>query len=907
MRKLISLLLLLSALAIQAQVPGTPAGTPMGLPPEAVAKAGDQIRTDILRRGLDPAVVEARMHARGYDLATLTPEQLPAAQAAFQQVIAELEAERRSTAAPTDTNPAFQPPARPDTFPPIPSPAQPSALHPLPSLPSTTFGQEIFRNKRLQLYQQTSETTIPEDYMLGPGDKLVVSVWGQVSNYTEQLTVNGEGYVQPSSLPRVYLSGLTFAQARAQLQAVFARRYPVGRNNFAVSLSVARTVDVTITGEVFNYGTFRLSALNTAFNALIAAGGPTDIGSVRNITLYRGGRPPQRLDVYQFLLDPSLSRNFYLQSGDNLFVPVAGRVIEVAGAVKRPARYELIAGENLKKLLEWAGGLGAEAFTENVQVARTVNQQRVLLDVNLRDLLAGSGDFTLLDGDVVTVRAVETPLTEYVAVEGAVEYGGQYAFTPGLRLSELAARVRLRREARTDFAYLLRLRPDSTTQYLTVNLAEAIANPAGAANIALQARDRLVVFAQSLFTDAATLQSEGALRQPGVFPFDAGRSLRVRDLVELSGGLRPEATDFAYLIRTYKDNPKEKNYLRIDLRLAVGNPASAQNLVLEPNDRLLIPSKATYKDVFMVQVRGAVRNPGDYQWDETLRMQDVLSLAGGLRLEAASNRVDVFRVILNQNQPTTVTVGTFTVDSALNVLGAASFALQPFDIVVVRTVPEFELQKMVTILGEVRYPGDYALIDKNEHLLSLLQRAGGLAPEAFPEGATLHRKDANTGYVVLRLAEVLRNPANRHNFLLKAGDVVTIPKTKDLVTIRGATKAFDLYPDKVIGNGGSINVAWNTGKRARWYIHEYAVGFSKNADRKAVTVEYANGELKRTKNFGLFKIYPKVPKGATINVGHKPPEPPPPPPGPERKKVDWDQVLARVTAVVTLAVLLSRL
>src|SRR5262249_55130029 len=155
-------------------------------------------------------------------------------------------------------------------------------------------------------------------------------------------------------------------------------------------------------------------------------------------------------------------------------------------------------------------------------------------------------------------------------------------------------------------------------------------------------RDRLIIFAQSRFTDTATIQSEGALREARSLPYDAGRQLRVSDLIELSGGLRPDATDFAYLIRTRLDDPEEKTYIRVDLRAITANPKATDNLVLEPFDRLTVQSKTLFSDVYTVQVKGAIRNPGEYQWDESLRLQDLLSLAGGLRREAASDRIDVF-------------------------------------------------------------------------------------------------------------------------------------------------------------------------------------------------------------------------------------------------------------------------
>lgn len=868
----------------------------------------EQIRAEISSRGYNPDEVETRMRARGFDPNNLSESQIPAARQALMEIFRELDDARPKE---DNTQPLAQKqenPQRDD------SPSQhanaSSGEHkdPSPGPGSRIYGQQIFRDRQLSVYRQTSETTIPADYIMGPGDKLVVSIWGQVAAYSEELEVNTEGYVIPKTLSRVYLTGLTYEQAKKQLQAVFARRYPVDRANFAVSLTAARSIDVTITGEVFDYGSFRLSALNPAFNALVASGGPTDIGSVRNITLYRSGQAPRRLDVYQYLLAPAGS-NVYLQSGDNIFVPVAERVVAINGAVRRPARYELIKGEQLSRLIEWAGGLRDDAYTTSIQIARTVNQQKTVIDVNLADLQARGQDFDLLDGDEVTIRTVNVPAENIVAIEGAVDFPGTFAYEKGMTVADLLSRARLNREARTDFAYLQRTRPDGTQEYLPVDPARIQANPAGVLNLPLLPKDRLIIFAQSRYADPATIQSEGAFRDARTLPYDAGRTLRISDLIELSGGLRPDAASFAYLIRTRRDNPEEKIYVRVNIPQVIGNPSAADNLVLEPFDRLLVQSKELFSDVYSVQVKGAVRNPGEYQWNESLKLQDVIALAGGLRYEAASDRVDVFRVMIRQNQPTSVVVGTFAIDSAFNVLNNNGFQLQPFDIIVVRTIPEFALQKMVTVRGEVRYPGEYALIDKNEQLSSLIQRAGGLTTEAFPPGATLYRSEGQTGFIVLRLDAVLKDPSNRHNFVLKAGDVLEIPKIKDLVSIRGASRAFDLYPDKIIGNNGGINVAYKPGKRAGWYVKEYAAGFSHQAQRKALTVEEANGRIRRTKNFGLFKIYPKVSKGSTINIARKPA--PETHPEEVKKKVDWDVVfaetLAKATSVLTLLVLLQRL
>jgi len=194
--------------------------------------------------------------------------------------------------------------------------------------------------------------------------------------------------------------------------------------------------------------------------------------------------------------------------------------------------------------------------------------------------------------------------------------------------------------------------------------------------------------------------------------------------------------------------------------------------------------------------------------------------------------------------------------------------------------------------------------------LSIIQRSGGLTNEAFPDGATLYRPDGGTGYVVMGLVDVLKDKDSRYNFVLKEGDVIDIPKIKELVTINGATRAMELYPDKV-AMGGKFSVAYHKGKNAKWYIENYAAGIGDNGKKKLISVEHPNGELERTKNFLFFKVYPSVREGSVVSVGVKPPKPPKEKDAPEKEKVDWGRTLAdsiaQATAILALVVLIQQI
>ena len=336
---------------------------------------------------------------------------------------------------------------------------------------------------------------------------------------------------------------------------------------------------------------------------------------------------------------------------------------------------------------------------------------------------------------------------------------------------------------------------------------------------------------------------------------------------------------------------------------------SGDNIELKANDKLIIYSKLDFLEKSVVSISGAVRSPGEFIYDASLTLTDLLTLAGGLKMQAATNRIDVFRVQIFENEPTKTVVATLEVDGNNYQVKGSDFQLQPFDQVAVRSVANFELQKLVTLRGEVKFPGVYALLDDNEKLTSVIKRAGGLTGEAFVEGAMLTRNIEETGYVVFQLEEALQNNASNSNIIMKRGDVLEIPKQKDLVGINLAnTLAAELYDTSVVRQK-MINVPYTKGKSAKYYIDEYVAGIGKKGRRKYVTVRHPSGEIQRTKIFLFFKKYPKVEKGSVVNIGRKKEKP-------DKEKVkkeetDWGKVvansIAQVTAVLSLVILVQRL
>ncbi len=904
-------------------------------------------RAEIKQLGLNEATVKARMKARGVDLDNPAGQDPAKVRTVFREVVQELQAEQQTNQTTNTTANATErvseavsekvgenaseqevkkvvDEALEDV---VKDPTQnieqrvqegqtveeaiseELAVQVTEDLGNTSiYGQQIFREKQLSQPDRSYNVKPPKSYRLGVGDEIAISIFGE-SVANEKYEIDQNGVIRPALMRPIYLKGITIEDAEEILFKSFQRRYRYDRGQFVISLDVARTVTINIVGEAVNPGSYTVPATYTVINALRLAGGPSDIGSLRDIELIKSDGERRKLDLYKFLQNPTLIYDFFLEQNDFIYIPTITKVVNLKGAVKRPFRYELLKGENLNKLVEYAGGLNANAYRSNIQIKRFENDRERIINVNLRKLAEDNRDFVLYDNDEIIIKTIPKTYENFVYIDGAVELPSQYELVDSMRIADLANLAILDKEARTDATFVKRKRSDGTNQYLRIDLEEAVADPSSPFNILLQAEDSINIFLQSKYADFGTVKVTGAVRDGLTFPFDISENLTIEDAILLAGGLTPEANNYAYLYRKNRENFEDVDYIRLNIKEIIANPSSSQNIPLMPYDSIAVFANPTFTDEFSIRVQGLVRNAGTFKYDETLTLKDALTLAGGLQIGAAANQIDLFRLNIGEDATQTM-VAQLEVNEDLEVVTGIEFPLEPFDLIVVRRKPDFELFETVIIEGEVKYPGPYALLDDNERILSLVERAGGITDEAFPEGATLLRSQDNVGYVLFELEEVLLNKDSRSNLILKEGDTLYIPKQQDLVGITGATRAPELYPERILANNGQLSVPYHDGKRAKFYINEYAVGVSENGKRSLITVEQPNGRISRTVDLGIAKIYPKVQRGAVINVGVKPPkeedileE--------EREPVEWGQVvkdtLAQVTTVISLILLIERL
>lgn len=777
-----------------------------------------------------------------------------------------------------------------------------------PEVKTTVYGQEYFRKGDIKIFDKSTDAKAPSNYVIGIDDEIGISVFGN-SYYNEVLKVDSRGAINPQQMGPVFVKGLTYEKAKGLIRAKMAQFFDLSNNRLEVTLAYSRSITVNIVGEVMKPGSYKLPALNTAFNALILAGGPNDIGTLRAIEIRRNGKTIRTLDVYAFLNDPKSNQDFYLEDNDYIVVVPAKKLVRISGEVKRNFVFELLEKEQLNELIKYAGGLNADAYTERISVRRKSVTEITILDVNYDSLLKIKKNFSLANGDEITIRSTLTELRNVLNISGAVNFPGEYNFSKGLKISDLIKKAGgLKAEAYLQTAYLVRTNDDLSKKYIEVDLSAAIQNEKSAANILLEKRDVLRIYSSRDYVDPFTISINGAVRK--AVEFDYAEGARLQDAIRNAEGLRIDADmQNAYIIRTLDND--DKIYLRINLTEAMANKNSEQNVLLMPRDQIKIYSLRDFVENSSIRVYGAVKDTGDFAFVRGMTLADALRNAGGFKIEAENLRIEISRLSYfsanyKDGQEVRVIIEKTSVDSLKNFLNdtKAQFVLQPYDQVFVRTVPNFDFQQNITINGEVKYPGVYSLLSKEERISDIISRSGGLTRFAFTEGATLYRPDLPGGFIVLKLDNALFRKGSRYNYVLKEGDRLNIPTVTDFISIRGSAIQYIEVTDRA-----QVNAPFHSGKRAKFFINKYGNGFSKEAWKKKTYVIQPNAKINRTKDFIVFKIYPKVTKGSTIYVIQK--EKKPEEIKKEREPFNWNQFIERttvkITGLATLYILLRQL
>ncbi|MFT6807555.1 MAG: protein involved in polysaccharide export with SLBB domain [Saprospiraceae bacterium] len=773
------------------------------------------------------------------------------------------------------------------------------------------WGHQNFNNGQISLIEDEEGYIPPETHIIGAGDELSVGIFGS-ARVDESFVIDNKGSISiyptqnSTGNVKVFVGGLTVSQAREKLISDFKKYYRFSPSQFSLAVSAVRKVRVSVLGEVQKAGEFVVSGRNSVFNLIAAAGGFTDIGGMRKITLIKKNGNVYTIDLYKIWTDPQAGNTYPLENGDIISIPTAQNLIDIKGAVRREHTYELLEGEGIVELILYAGGLDRGASLTSIDVNRFDGEKQVFKEIPYAKLIKDRVNYPLMNGDLVEIRRIEEVLENYVSIVGEVRNPGNYELIDGLTIKDLLLYGVLKPTSRRDKAYIQRTNPDGNISVIPISIADIIHGNGIDANMVLEDRDKITVWPLERFTDNKTIVISGSVREPIEFDYDIGGTLRVSDAITFAGGLKSDAAIYAHIHRLDPLNPQELSYVRIDIDKAINEPNAVDNIFLEPYDSIHIYKRNEFLEDVTISIFGAVNNPGTFAYGNGMTLVDAITFAGGFRLSSATNHIEVSRVIINDNQrsKTIVEKVALTRDELSRFQNTGGqYRLEPYDNVFVRYVPEFELQQNVTIIGEVKLPGEYSLIRDNETVYDLIKRAEGLTEEAFPAAATINRTEDDLGLLVMRLDEVMEDPNSKFNYALKNLDTIMIPKIKDYVRIVGYAQ------DLIVNNKKQTTTPFHKDKDALFYINEYAGGFADNARRNKVFVKYPNGEVKTTiRRFPFGKKHPKVVPGSIISIG---PQPVNPSPNKNEEDVNWTKVLgdsvAQAMSILTLILLVQRL
>jgi len=628
-----------------------------------------------------------------------------------------------------------------------------------------TFGSAFFAQPS-STFEPNLRIATPRNYILGPEDEIVVDIYGNaVDNF--KMKISPEGTVKMLNLAPVYVNGLTIEQANERIvnrlrQAYSALNRPGSGTYSSITLGNVRSVRVMITGEATRPGTYTVSSLATAFNALSLSGGPNKNGSYRNIEVIRNNKILKKIDLYRFLVDADLKDNIALQDQDIILIRPFESRIELTGQVKRPGIFEAKSGESISSLIRYAGGFTPEAYTQTLTYQRNTGTNYVIGSVDSAQIET----FTPKNGDIFNVKRILDIVSNQVEIKGAVTLPGIYA------LEE--------------------------------------------------------------------------------------RCNSVLKLIQMSQGLSPRAfLNRALLERSSGDT--QTGIVAFDLRKLISGEIA--DIALLPGDILTIKSVEDLKEFTFLSISGSVINPGNYFYYKDISIADLIFQAGGYTEGGVPYRIEVSRRLKNDtlDVPSSQNVRIYTIDVADNLIlnpDDQKFKLEPSDMVIVRESPRYEAQKTVTIIGEVKFPGNYTIISNFERIADLFAKTGGVKPEAYLPGARFYR---NRELLAVDIETILKKPSLPSNLLLLDGDTLLIPRRSETVRIQGG-----------VHNPSVMN--YDPKYEYEDYISQ-AGGYTEQGWKKRVYVSHPNGRTYRTKNFLFFRSYPVIAPGSVVTIPIKAEQP----------------------------------
>lgn len=587
------------------------------------------------------------------------------------------------------------------------------------------FGRNIFNTKNLT-FEPSVNLATPPNYRLGPGDEVVIDIWGTSQNTIRQ-QISPDGTINIEKIGPVNLNGMTVAEANNYMKKVLGKTYsgldtPDGTLEIRLTLGNARTIQINVMGEVVQPGTYALSSFSTVFHALYRAGGVNDIGSLRNVQVTRNGKNVATVDVYEFIMKGKTQDDIRLQEGDVIIVPAYEALVQISGNVKRPMKFEMKKDETLSTLLNYAGGFSSDAYTRSLRVVRQNGEEYEINTVKEIDYSV----YRMRNGDVVTAEAILNRFTNKLEIRGAVYRPGIYQLSGQLNtVRELVDEAKgLMGDAFTNRAVLQREREDLTSEVISVDIRGILAGTSP--DIPLQKNDILYIPSIHDLEDRGDVTIFGEVAKPDSYPFSDNMTLE--DLIIRAGGLREAASTVRVDVSRRIKDPKSTDYTdsigqTFTFALKDGFVIDGQQgFVLQPYDQVFVRRSPGYQAQQNVQVTGEVLFGGTYAMtNREERLSDIIRKAGGATPNAYLRGAKLTRV-----------------------------------------ANEAEKKRM-------------------RDVINLMNRQFG---EAMMDSLGIRVEDTFT--VGIELDKAVANPGSEYDLVLREGDVINVPKLNNTVKINGA-------------------------------------------------------------------------------------------------------------------------
>lgn len=639
------------------------------------------------------------------------------------------------------------------------------------------FGRDIFNNKELS-FEPNMNIATPQDYRLGPGDAVFIDIYG-ASQKTIESTVSPEGTVTIEGFGPVYISGMTVQQANAQLRTQLGARY--SSSKIKLSVGQTRTMLVNVMGEVKAPGTYTLSAFATVFHALYMAGGTNDLGTLRNIKVYRNNRLVSTVDIYDYILNGKLTGNVRLADNDVIVVGPYDCLVTVSGKVKRPMIYEMRRDESVGTLLKYAGGFTGDAYKASVRLIRKTGKEFSVHNINEFDMAS----FHLADADSLSVDSIIQRYSNMVEVKGAVFRPGMYEV--GNEINSVRTLIEyadgLKEEAFIARAVMHRMKADRTLEVLPVDI-EGIMNGT-VADIPLKKDDVLFIPTKQELMEEQTITIHGEVHYPGIYKYADNETLE--DFVLQAGGLKQTASTVKVDVARRVINPKALTTDSVIARTFIFALKDGfvidgeQGFKLMPFDEVYVRRSPGFSKQQNVTVDGEVMFSGTYTLAKRdTRLSDIIKSAGGVNDKAYVNGARLERRITPEERTRMEAVMKMQKESL-----------------------EEEKMELAAKRGT------------NIDIKTTMQE------NKFSIG--------DTYFVGIELDKALANPGGDEDIVLREGDRIIVPQYNGTVKINGEV----LYPN---------TVGYSKGKSTKYYI-EQAGGFSSRAKKSQTYIIYMNGTV----------------------------------------------------------------